>query len=101
MDEPALVTRASLAAWSARRAPSRRISLSAARPLRLVLFFGPACMTDILHRLRRSRPSLVAGLHDVLRLERSAWCLWCLTHNLKVSRIAAAGQHRNWFLAKG
>jgi hypothetical protein len=62
MDELALVTRASLAAWSARRAPSSRISLSAARPLRLVLFFGvvPACMADILHRQRRSRPSMVA-----------------------------------------
>ena len=51
MDKPALVTHASLAAWSARRAPSSRISLSAARPLRFVLFFGvvPACMADILH----------------------------------------------------
>src|SRR6476660_4398600 len=62
MDALALVTRASLAAWSARRAPSSRTSLSAARPLRLVLFFGvvPACMADILYRLRRSRPSMVA-----------------------------------------
>ena len=42
MDELALVTRASLAAWSARRAPSSRISLSAARPLPIPndLFFG-------------------------------------------------------------
>src|SRR4029077_18958027 len=61
MDKLALVTRASLAAWSARRSPSSRIGLSAARPLRLVLFFGvvPACMADILHRQRRSRPSMV------------------------------------------
>jgi hypothetical protein len=62
INELALVTRASLAAWSARRAPSSRIGLSAARPLRLVPFFGavPACMADILHRQRRSRPSMVA-----------------------------------------
>ena len=72
--ELALVTRASLAAWSARRAPSSRISLSAARPLRLVLFFGvvPACMVDILHRLRRSRPSLVAVFTIVPAGTRSA-----------------------------
>ena len=64
MDELALVTRASLAARSARRAPSSRISLSAARPLRLVLFFGvvPACMADILHRLRPPRMVAVSTM---------------------------------------
>ena len=56
MEETALVTRVSLAIWTERRAPSSRISLSTARRLRLVLFFGvvPACIADILHRLRRS-----------------------------------------------
>jgi hypothetical protein len=71
MDEPALATRASLAAWSARRAPSSRISLSAARPLRLVLFFGvvPACMADIVHSSATLATESGRRLHDVFRLE--------------------------------
>src|SRR6478735_3694005 len=71
MDKPALVTHASLAAWSARRAPSSRISLSAARPLRLVLFFGvvPACMADIVHSSATLATESGRRLHDVFRLE--------------------------------
>jgi hypothetical protein len=73
MDELALVTRALLAAWSARRAPSA------------VLFFGvvPACMADILHSSATLATESGRRLHDVFRLKHDQHDVFRLIRNPK------------------